>query len=358
MLLLLARLARSRAARCGALLMAAWLMIPAAASAAILRLDEFSARDDVLRWIDGYRNHPDPAGVPNAMKLLSQRGALRDPDSAGVYVGFLAGVLGANPAAADQIIGKVLTGLPGEDHWIVVRGVAYSGLPQWKELLREYASRMPTRAVMIERYLTDKMPTLDQVHLATKSPGWTDKLGGIFAKDKPKNTEVTFDSDPDLLDTLWGYYFATGNYRPISRIIEMLPFSKDKDSVERLTVGNMAKYTLVSNATRSNDLLAMLKRASQHQPKDVAPMLKDVIEAAETLEGARVRKEALAAIDELKAKGPGYKRDVSFWGKVGEGTLAVGCIAAAATGQVEVALPCVIGGAASSAALQTWDTQK
>ena len=69
----------------------------------------------------------------------------------------------------------------------------------------------------------------------------------------------------------------------------------------------------------------------------------------------RIRKEALAAIDELKAKGPNSKRDVSFWGKVGEGTLAVGCIAAAATGQVEVALPCVIGGAASSAALQTWD---
>jgi hypothetical protein len=40
------------------------------------------------------------------------------------------------------------------------------------------------------------------------------------------------------------------------------------------------------------------------------------------------------------------------------GTLAIGCIAAAAAGQVEFGLPCVIGGATSSAALQAWDGQK
>jgi hypothetical protein len=153
-------------------------------------------------------------------------------------------------------------------------------------------------------------------------------------------------------------YFATGNYRPVSRIISMLPWSKDNDNVEKLTVGGMAKYTLVSNATRSRDLLAMLKRASQHQPRSVAPILGEVIEAAETMEGARVRKDALAAIEELKAKGPGYKREVSLWGKVGEGALAVGCIAAAAAGQVELGIPCVIGGATSSAALSAWDGQK
>jgi hypothetical protein len=341
-----------------ALLLVALLISPAAAAAAGLRLDEYSTRDDVLRWIDGYRERPDPAAVPTAIKLLSQRGVLRDPDSAGVYVGFLAGILGTNSDAAEPLTAKVLSGLPAEDQWIVVRAIAYSGLPQWKALLREFAPRMPTRAVMIDRYLADRLPTLDRVRLEPKKPAWTEKLRGMFSSDTPKHDELTFDSDPDLLDTLWGYYFATGSYQPVSRIIAMLPWSKDKDSVDRLTVGNMAKYTLVSNATRSPDVLAMLKRASRHQPKDVVPMLNEVVEAAETMESARIRKEALAAIDELKAKGPSSKRDVSFWGKVGEGTLAVGCIAAAATGQVEVALPCVIGGAASSAALQTWDSQK
>jgi hypothetical protein len=331
----------------------------AAPVAAATRLGDYSSREDVLSWIDGYRQKPDLAAVPVAIKVLSERGALREPESAGVYVGFLAGIIGSHPEEAERLIAKILAPLPAEDHWILVRAIAYSGLPHWKALLRDFAERMPTRRVMIEKYLAGKLPALDEVPFEAHKPGLFEKVHGYFGGSKPQRSEVTFDSSPDLLDTLWGYYFATGAYVPVSRIIAMLPWSKDRDSVEKLTVGSMAKYTLVSNAVRSNALLAMLKRASRHQPnKEVVPILNEVIEAAETLETARIRKQALAAIDELKLKGPGYRRDVSFWGKVGAGTLALGCIAAAVAGQVEFGLPCVIGGAASSAALQTWDSQK
>jgi hypothetical protein len=343
---------------CVAPIVLAILILPAAATSAAWRLDELSSRDDVLRWIDGYRHRPDPAAVRIAMKVLSQRGVLRDSDSAGVYVGFMAGIIGSHPAEAAGIVGKVLPALAEEDQWIMVRAIAYSGLPDWKSLLAKFAARMPSRRVMIDKYLDGTLPALEAVPLETKKPALLDKLKSYFAGNPPEHSELTFDASPELLDTLWGCYFATGNYRPLSRIIAMLPWSKEKDSVERLTVGGMAKYTLVSNATRSSDLLAMLKRASRHQPAAVAPVLDEVVEAAETLEGARVRKEALAAIEELKAKGPAYRRDVSLWGRVGEGTLAIGCIAAAASGLVELGLPCVIGGAMSSAALQAWDGQK
>jgi hypothetical protein len=326
----------------------------AARPARLLHIEESSSRDDVLQWIDGYRHQPDPGAVRIAMKVLSQRGVLRDPDTAGVYVGFLAGIIGTHAGEADGIVGKVLPGLAEEDQWILVRAIAYSGLPDWKALLSKYAARMPSRRVMIDKYLDGTLPALDAVPLEGQKPALMDNLKSYFST-PPKHNELTFDSSPELLDTLWGVYFATGNYRPVSRIIEMLPWSKERDSVEKLTVGGMAKYTLVSNATRSSDLLAMLKRASKHQPASVAPILNEVIEAAETLEGSRVRKEALAAIEDLKAKGPGYKREVSLWGKVGEGALAIGCIAAAAAGQVEFGLPCVIGGATSSAALSAWD---
>lgn len=80
-----------------------------------------------------------------------------------------------------------------------------------------------------------------------------------------------------------------------------------------------------------------------------------MIEAAETVDAARLRKKALADIEDLKRKGPGYKRNVSWWGQLGQGALAVGCIAAAATGHVELGLPCVVTGGISSAALSFWD---
>jgi hypothetical protein len=80
----------------------------------------------------------------------------------------------------------------------------------------------------------------------------------------------------------------------------------------------------------------------------------EVIEAVDTMELTRLRKAALAAIDDLKRKGPGYKRDLSTWGQVGQGAVALGCVAAAATGQVEFGIPCVVGGALGSAALNYW----
>ena len=58
----------------------------------------------------------------------------------------------------------------------------------------------------------------------------------------------------------------------------MLPYSNDGNSVELLTLGNMAKFTLASNAVRDAKLLAMLRRAaSPTQPKPVAAPLKEVI---------------------------------------------------------------------------------
>jgi hypothetical protein len=317
---------------------------------------EFLSSDQVTAWISAYRTKPDLARVPAAVRAMSRFGAFKDAESSGVYVGFLAGIIGANPARAEELIGKMFPIPPG-DQWAIIRAIAYSAHPDWMGLLNTFSDRMPLRQVMIDKYLEGKLPTLDEIPLEKKQLTLMDKMRAYFSKTKEEATsDATLDGRPELLDTLWGYYFATGSYRPIARIITLLPWSKDRDSVDKLTVGSMAKYTLASNAARDMELLAMLRRASKRQAKN--PILNEVIDAAETMEITRVRKEALAALDELKRKGPGYKRDFSTWGQVGQGALALGCIAAATTGQIQFGLPCVIGGAASSAALNFWEKQQ
>ena len=151
---------------------------------------------------------------------------------------------------------------------------------------------------------------------------------------------------------LWGLYLATGTYAPIGRIVKLLPLANDHDSVDNLTTGSAAKFTLASNAVRDLNLLNMLKWSAKHQPKDVAVVLDDVVETAETVDTVHMRKESLAAIDELKQKGPDSKRELSGWGQVGQGALSMGCVIAAATGQIELGIPCVLGGAAYSAGMQ------
>src|SRR5438045_1656768 len=82
--------------------------VPAPAAATPSRLTDLTSTDGVLRWINAYRAKPDPAGVPMAVKALSGLGALKDPEQAGAYTGFLAGVIHANPAKTEEMIGEML----------------------------------------------------------------------------------------------------------------------------------------------------------------------------------------------------------------------------------------------------------
>jgi hypothetical protein len=323
------------------------------------RAPDFNTTDAVLRWINAYRTKPDFTQVPAAVRALSEQGALRDTETSAVYVGFVAGTIRSHPEKAGELVEKMLP-IKAEDHWFIVRAVAYSGIPGWREVLKRYAERMPTRQLMIERYTSGRLPTLEAISFE-KSPtaldklkGYTASVGDFFTGHKP-TPPVRLDVTPEVLDISWGYYFATAGYPAMERIILMLPWSKDRDNVDKLTVGSMAKFTLASNASHDAELLAMLRREAPRQPKDVQPILNEVVEAVDTMEIAHLRKEALAAIDDLKRKGPGSKRDLSTWGQVGQGAIALGCVAAAATGQVEVGVPCVVGGALSSAAMNYWN---
>jgi len=311
----------------------------------------FASNDAILKWINGYRRRPDPDRLPSVVRALSAMQAFKAAESSGPYVGFIAGVLGTNASHADDLIAKMLPIDPA-DHWVLVRAIAYSGLPNWRELLATFVDRMATRRAMIDKYLDGKLPRLEQIDYRADKPGMLDKIESTLHIGKEQKKPVVLEPTPELIDVLWGYYLATGSYVPIQRVIKLLPLANDKDNVDSLTTGSAAKFTLASNAVRDSDLLAMLKWADKSQPKEVKVVLDDVIETAETVDTVHMRQESLAAIEELKTKGPNSKRELSGWGQIGQGALSMGCVVAAATGQIELGLPCVIGGAAYTAGVQ------
>lgn len=284
----------------------------------------FASPQDILRWINGYRANPEPGRLPEAVHAMSGLGVFRDLDASGVYIGFMAGVLAANPDKAEKLV-KAMFPMPPEDQVAIVRAVAYSGVPGWQELLRGIAERMPARLVLMQRHLDGKLPTLSTLPLAGQAAA---------------------------VDGLWGFYFATGEPMRIDRIIDALAWVRDKDDVEKLTTGSMAKWTLANNALQDKELLDHLKAEAASRKEPVRAELGEVIEAAETYETGRIRKQATAAIEELKRKGPDSARKLTFWGQAGQTALAVGCVAVSALGHPEIGVPCVIGGAASSAALK------
>lgn len=285
--------------------------------------------EDVLAWINIYRLEPEPRALPDAVHAMSRLGLLRDPDAAGVYIGFAAGVLGSNPESAGKLV-EAMFPLPPEDQALVVRAIAYSGLPGWKMLLTGFIERMPARRKLIDKFLFGKEPLLEALPL---------------------------ESGPAAIDTLWGNYFATGADRPAVRIMTALAWSAEKSDVAKLTIGSMAKWTLASNASRDRQLLALCRAemARAGQPEEVVAALKDIVEAAESFETTRIRKDALAAIEELKRKGPQKEWSWASFGIQSAPTVvALGCVAATVTGQVEVGIPCIVTGALSSAVAKLW----
>jgi hypothetical protein len=285
---------------------------------------EFTKSELVLKWINDYRHGPEPQRLPEAMRAMSKLGMFNDLEKAGVYIGFIAGVLVSEPNGAEPLVSKLFPMSPA-DQVVLIRAIAYSGLPDWKALLSSFVERMPARMVLIRKYLYGDGKTLD---------------------------ELPLDEGSYVLDVHWGYFYATGSAKPVQRILEVLAWSHDKNNVERLTIGSMAKWTLATNASREKDLLDILKSEMNSQPVTVRKPLHEVIVAAETFETGRIRKDAVAAIDELKIKGPKANRDFAWWGQAGQTALALGCVAAGALGQVYVGIPCVVGGALSSAALK------
>jgi hypothetical protein len=352
-----------RYARYAAFIIALFVLSQPANAAIAPEIDPRTSLSVVQQWIYNYRARPDYAHVPAAVRVLFHAQSFKEPENAGIYLGFIAGAIGSNPAKAEQLVTSFFP-VPPEDEWVIVRAIAYSGLPDWRNLLRRVAPRMPGRKVMIDNYLAGTLPILAEIPLEETKPGMLDKLRGVFTRnpftkdDQKLKMMQTFASNQDLLDTLWGYYFATGSHVPIQRIMQMLPWSKSRDTIDKLTVGSMARYTLASYAVRDSELRDYLRGQMILQPVAVKAPLGEVIEAADTVQLGAVRKDALAAVDELKTKGSDSRRNLDFWGQVGVGAVAIGCVSAAALGQVAVGIPCVIGGSASQGLLSFWEKQQ
>ena len=58
----------------------------------------------VQQWIYNYRAKPDYAHVPAAVRVLFHAQSFKEPENSGIYLGFIAGAIGSNPAKAEQLV--------------------------------------------------------------------------------------------------------------------------------------------------------------------------------------------------------------------------------------------------------------
>jgi len=303
----------------------------------------FSSPDRLMDWMSNYRNHKSPSRVPAAVHAMKDYGLFADEEKAWFCTGFIAGVLGSNPKDGPNLIPGMFP-MPDKEQAVIIRAIAYSGRPDWRELLEKTSQRTPLRRPLIDDFLAGKRPTLMELPLDTGgSPG-------IYA--------------------LWGYYVATGQYEPVVRIMQALRWSKrkgdsgfsfrkvftgwgsDPSTIDKITTGGTAKWTLASYAERDRALLALYRAEYARQPQDIAVPLKDVIDAAEIFESEKVRKDQFGAIEDAQRAQMSNESGMTKGATAGSIAIATGCVAASALGQAYIALPCVLGGALYTGAVK------
>ena len=302
----------------------------------------FSTPESLLEWVYNYRVHKAPSRVPAAVHSMRALGLFADEEKAAFCTGFIAGVLGDNPKDGPRLVAKMLP-MPDKDQAIIIRAIAYSGRPDWRELLIKFKHRMPLRQPLIDSYLSGQAKSLMQAELSD-------------------GTAVVY--------SLWGYYVATGQYQPVVRIIEALRWSKNKNdggfsmrkifsgwrtdpsAVDKIATGATAKWTLASYAERNRDLLKLYRAEYERQPPEIAKPLRDVIMAAEVFEAEKVRKDQSGAIADAQKLKATNEAGMSKAATAGSIAIATGCVAASALGQVYIAVPCVIGGALYTGAMK------
>ena len=64
----------------------------------------------------------------------------------------------------------------------------------------------------------------------------------------------------------------------------MLPWSKSRDTIDKLTVGSMARYTLASYAVRDASLREFLRSELAPAEPPIKAPLAEVVEAADTVQ--------------------------------------------------------------------------
>jgi hypothetical protein len=304
--------------------------------------DAFSTPERLVEWVYNYSKKPTPWRVPAAVKAMRELGLFTDEEKGAFCTGFIAGVLGSNQKDGPALIGKMLP-MPDKDQAVLIRAIAFSGRPDWRDLLIKYKARMPLREPLIDSYLSGKAKPLMEIDLA---------------------------DGPTVIYTLWGYYVATGQYEPVVRIIEALRWSKNKNdgnfsvkkiftgwrndpsAVDKISTGATAKWTLASYAERNRDLLSLYRAEYERQPKEIAKPLKDVIMSAEVFESEKIRKDQFGAIEDAQKTKATNEAGMSKAATAGSIAIATGCVAASALGQIYIAVPCVIGGALYTGAIK------
>ncbi|CAN5378417.1 hypothetical protein BH11CYA1_BH11CYA1_22670 [soil metagenome] len=217
-------------------------------------LTALSHSKDLWQWMTYYYLFPEPSLTPAAMHLLEQEDALDKENVLPPISSFLSRLFLQNP---DKIHEWVSQAQLSEEHKREL-------LPLVLRLTRLPAAI--AEAEIIEKSISSADRVVTHLDLS------------------PDKLETFFISSPSDLDMLWGCFLATGDKRYVEKIISTVPWSKKMTgSIDKISIGAAAVWSLTSNAQQHKLVLQILKEVSAAKP-ELQYDLNKIIEKADKAE--------------------------------------------------------------------------
>ncbi len=187
---------------------------------------------DPGEWIMSHRLHPAPGQLPDFLQRISREGLLRNSNNVAQAITFVACVVRDNPDVLSSVRSAVES-LPVVDQKHVCQALWEADTPEASAVLADLLRRGPVRAEDLAFNPETNPPDLLE-----------EPLGG------------------KVLDRLWSAFFATGDSRYISRIVEALPLLADPGDHARRGAGGVARWSLKANCRQSGDVLRICESLS------------------------------------------------------------------------------------------------
>ena len=222
----------------------------------------FSSAEKLLDWVTNYRKHPNPSRVPAAVHAMRDFGLFGDEDKEWFCIGFIAGVLGTNPKDGPALIPRMFP-MPDKEQAVIIRAIAYSERPDWRELLEKNSARMPLRRPLIDDFLQGKRPTLMELPLVDGGSSGDLRAVGLLRRDRPARAGGSHHAGAAMVA-------EEGRQQLLVQEDLLWLGRRPSSAVEKITTGGTAKWTLASYAERDRELLDLYRAEAARQPEAIA----------------------------------------------------------------------------------------
>jgi len=213
--------------------------------------DAKSINDSIMH----YYQKPEPEKVPDMLHKAAKMGLLDRDDTKYIFATYLGELMRRNPDKVDAWVAS-MSDFTESQKRLLMAALWQANLPQATEQLKKMASTLTG----------DDKKFFDQLLEKPATPLETKPI-----------------TAPGQLDLLWACFFASGDTKYVSRIVDALAM-ENESGTQNILIGSAAKFSLTANAKEHETVMRFLKQAEEARPKESRKLREIIITASRNKE--------------------------------------------------------------------------